>query len=297
MNTIDPSKVAIIGITYEPKWYKGPLKSIKHTEKIRGDLILYSVRYATGVGYKVVLVDGGSSKTFVSELKKNKGLKLLQSKLHRRSPNRRKALFEASKIPDVEAIAMTEIEKVSFITDCLTDSVRPVLNGEAAIVVPKREISLFKKSYPDYMFESEVEGNLLYNEALKSYGLIPAQHEGYDEFFGARVFKNDRIMLKKIFSKYKAHPFDAILVSKLFNLEEYSDGQFFPIVKALFDGYKVTSVTVPFSYPEKQKENEEKGEREHFILKRRFQKLTIVVELMHFLGYLNHKKTRKINKV
>ncbi|MDO8269289.1 MAG: hypothetical protein Q7T54_01295 [Candidatus Levybacteria bacterium] len=290
------SEVAIIGIVYQPKWYKGKLKSIKHTDKIRGDLILYSVRFAIGVGYKMVLVDGGSSKTFFSELKKIPGVTIFQSKIHKRSPGRRKALFAASKIPGVRAIVMTEIEKVSFITDCLAQSIEPILSEEADIVIPKRENSLFQKSYPKYMYESEIEGNLLYNEALRSYGLLSAQHEGFDTFFGARVFANDHVMLKKIFSKYDGHPFNGILTSRLFDLEEYSNGQFFPIVKALFQGYRVKSVTVPFVYPEKQKENEEKGEREQFILKRRYQRLTIIVELMHFLGYLEHKKTRKIKK-
>lgn len=291
------SEVAIIGIIYQPKWYSGKLKSIKHTDKVRGDLILYSVRFATGVGYRVVLVDGGSAKTFLSELKKISGVTLFKAKIHKRSPNRRKAIFEASKIDGVKVIAMTEIEKVSFITDCLPQSVEPLLNGEADIVVPKRENALFQKSYPKYMYESEVEGNLLYNESLKAHGLIPSQHEGFDEFFGARVFKNDRVMLKKIFSKYEAHPFNAILAHRLFDLEEYSNGQFFPIVKALFLGYKVKSITVPFLYPEKQKENEEVGEREEFMMKRRYQRITILVELMHFLGYLERKKTRKIKKI
>lgn len=290
------SEIAIIGITYQPKWYSGRLKSIKHTDKIRGDLILYSVKFAVGLGYKIVLVDGGSAKTFFAELKKIKGITLFQSKVHKRSPGRRKALFAASKIEGIKVIVMTEIEKVSFIADCIPQSIEPVLSGEADIVIPKRENTLFQKTYPKYMYESEVEGNLLYNEELKSYGLLSAQHEGFDTFFGARVFKNDKVMLKKIFSKYEAHPFNGILANKLFDLEEYSNGQFFPIVKALFLGYKVKSVTVPFEYPEKQKENEETGEQEQFILKRRFQRLTILVELMHFLGYLEHKKTRKIKK-
>ena len=279
---VDPKEIALIGITYEPKWYRGRLKSTKHSDKIRGDLILYSVRFATGIGYKVVLVDGGSSKTFVSELRKINGIKLLQSKLPHRSPNRRKALHEASKIPGVKAIVMAEIEKVSFITDCMEESVKPVLNGNADLVIPKREISLFKKSYPDYMFESEVEGNLFYNEGLRSEGLLSPHEEDLDMFFGARVFKNDKKMLKSLFSKYKANPFNSILSNKLFDFEEYSNAQFFPVVKALSEGLKVMSITVPFVYPELQKLNEEKGEREHFILKRKYQKLTIIVELMHF---------------
>jgi hypothetical protein len=289
-----PSEVAVVGITYQPKWYAGPLKSIKHTDKIRGDLILYSSKFAAGVGHKVVLVDGGSAKTFVSELKKIPGVKLFQSKVPKRSPNRRKAIFEASNIEGIKAIVMTEIEKVSLITDCMSLITGPILRGEADVVIPKREEGLFKKSYPDYMFESEVEGNLMYNEALRANGLLSSHQDDLDVFFGARVFKNEPKMLKYLLSKYEAHPFDSLIEHKLFNLEEYSNAQFFPVVKALAKGFKVVSVTVPFVYPEKQKENEQVGEKELFLLKRRYQRLTIIIELMHFLGYLAHKNERII---
>ncbi len=296
MDSFDAHEVALIGITFQPKWYSGPLKSIKHTDKIRGDLILYCVRFAAGVGYRVVIVDGGSAKTFYSELKRIPGVKLFKAKIAKRSPNRRKAIFEASKIPGVKAIVMTEIEKVSLVTDCMREIVAPVLSDQADLVIPRREVTLFKKTYPSYMFESEVEANLLYSEALRANGLLSAHAEDLDVFFGARVFKNDPKMLKYLFSHYEANPFDTLLEHKLFNLEEYSNAQFFPVVKALVRRLRVVSVTVPFKYPEKQKENEEVGDREHFILKRRYQRLTIIVELMHFLGFLGDKQTRKITK-
>lgn len=288
--------VALVGITYVPKWYEGRLRSIKHTDKIRGDLILYSTKFAAGLGHTVVLVDGGSSKTFIKELKHITGLKLFQSKVHRRSPNRRKAIFEASEIPGVEVIVMTEIEKVSLITDCMELIVAPILHGDADVVVPKREDSLFKKSYPGYMYDSETEGNLLYNEALRANGLLSAHMDDLDVFFGARVYRNDPKMLKFLLSKYEAHPFDSLNEHKLLNLEEYSNAQFFPVVKALTKKGKVVSVTVPFVYPEKQKENEEKGERELFVVKRRYQRLTIIIELMYFLGFMSHKNKRVIKK-
>lgn len=297
MQHINPSEVALVGIIYEPKWYSGRLKSIKHTDKIRGDLILYSLRYANGIGYRVIVVENDCPKTFLREIKKLKGVRVISSNIHKRSPNRRKAIFEASKLPGVKAIIMTEIEKVSFITDGLLDSVEPVIMDQADLVVPKRELGLFRKSYPSYMFDSEVEGNLLYNEALRANGLLSSYSDDLDLFFGARVFKNNRSFLKKIFSRYESTPFDSISAHKLFDLEEYSNSQFFPVVKALADGFRVKSVTVPFEYPQTQKMNEETGEREAFIYKRKYQKLTIIIELMHFLGYLERKKTRKIKKI
>lgn len=293
----NPTEIAIAGITYQPKWYKGKLLSIKHTDKIRGDLILGSVKYATNKGYRVVLVDGGSAKTLLKELKAYPNVKIISVKRPSRSPNRRRAIFVSSMIKGIKAIVMTEIEKDSLIKNCIDDIVRPIFEDDADMVIPKREIGLFRRTYPDYMFESETEGNFLYNEELKSEGFLPANHEDLDLFFGARVFKNDKKLLKELFAKYKSNTFDSLNAHKLFDLEEYSDGQFFPVVLALKKKKKIVSVTIPFEYPELQKRNENHGERELFILKRKFQKLTIIVELMHFLGYLDKKRSRKIRRV
>lgn len=294
MEDINPQEVAIVGTTYSPKWYSGRLKSIKHTDKIRGDVILESLEYATSRGYRVVVVDGGSSKTFASRIKKIPNIKLIQVKRHKRSPNKRRAIFTASKIPDVKAIVLTEIEKKSLITDCLNQIVAPIINEGYDVVIPKREDGLFKDTYPLYMYESETEANVLYNEALRASGLLSVHDEDLDVFFGARVFKNDPKFLKSIFSRYSSNPFETLKQNDVFDIEEYSSAQFFPVVEALDKKKKVKSVTVPFRYPESQKINEEKGARESFILKRKFQRVTLLVELMHFLGFLNKKKTRKI---
>lgn len=294
MTSFVPSEIAIIGITLVPKWYKGTLKSIKHTDKIRGDLILYSARFASGIGYRIVLVDSGSSKTFVKELKSIPGVKVFQSKIAKRSPNRRKAIFAVANMQDVKAIVMTEIEKTSVITDGIDKIVAPIINDNADLVIPKREEELFKKTVPSYMYESESEGNFLYCEQLRSAGLLSPHQEDLDVFFGVRVFKNDKKLLKSLFSHYESNPFNNLLGHKLFDVEEYSNAQFFPVVRALQKKLKVVSVTIPFTYPKTQMENEEKGDKEFFMLKRRFQRLTIVVELMHFLGYIKGIKTRKI---
>lgn len=296
MISYQPSEIAIVGITLASNWYSGPLKSIKHTDKIRGDLILYSTRFAVGVGYKVVLVDSGSSKTFIKELKKIKGAKILQSKISKRSPNRRRAIFEASKIENVKAIVMTEIEKTSVITDNVEKIVEPIFNDSADLVVPKREQDLFKKTVPDYMYESENEGNFLYCEALRSHGLLSSHQQDLDVFFGVRVFRNDKKLLKMLLSRYESNPFNSLMGHKLFDVEEYSNAQFFPVVRALYQKRKVVSVTIPFTYPKTQMDNEMKGEKELFMLKRKFQRLTILVELMHFLGYLEGVRSRKIKK-
>lgn len=296
MENINPQEVAIVGTTFQPKWYRGSARSIKHSDKVRGDLILQSLRFASSIGYRVVIVDGGSAKTFVSTIKKIPGIKIVLAKNHKRSPNKRTAIFNASKIPGVRAIVLTEIEKVSLIKDCLPQIASPILHEGYDLVIPKRQEDLFKSSYPNYMYESEVEGNLLYNEALKSDGLLTTNHEDLDVFFGPRVFKNDKKLLKSLLSKYSTTPFNSLEHSNIFKVEEYSNAQFFPVVEALKRNLKVKSVTVPFLYPESQKMNEERGEREFFMMKRKFQKITILVELLHFIGFINNKKTRKIRR-
>src|SRR3989344_8232372 len=91
----DPSCVAITLTTLYPKWYRGKLQSIKHTDKIRGDLALEFIRIAREKGYQVVVVDGKGSKTFRKELKKIEGVTVLLSRKQKRSPMKRLALKTA----------------------------------------------------------------------------------------------------------------------------------------------------------------------------------------------------------
>ena len=43
---------------------------------------------------------------------------------------------------------------------------------------------------------------------------------------------------------------------------------------------------MPFKYPDLQKQNEEKGSRELFLEKRKAQRISLIVELLHFVAYL-----------
>jgi len=53
-------------------------------------------------------------------------------------------------------------------------------------------------------------------------------------------------------------------------------------------------VEVPFRYPHLQKENEDVGQREVFIQKRNMQRVSILIDLMHFLSYLEKRKSSKL---
>jgi hypothetical protein len=298
MTEISPSSVATVSLTYYPKWYRGPLRSIKHTDKIRGDLAIEFAKKAVSLGFHVVLVDGQSTNTFKKTISSIKGVKLIKRRAKKRSPNRRLGISFASKIPGVRAIILTEAEKVSLL-DSVDKIVDPILSNAADVVIPKREERLFRSSYPDYQYVSEVEGNHIHNEALRAYGLLQAGEEDLDLFFGPRVFKNDKKVLSLFMKRYHISTKNISFPKEFFDAEEYSNAQFFPVVLALKQKMKIQSVEIPFSYPKTQKQNEEKGEIELFIEKRKAQRLGLIVELLHFLSYLDKNpgsRVRLLNK-
>ncbi len=275
--------VAIALITYYPKWYVGKLKKISNTDKVRGDLALEFIQKAINLGYQVVAVDGHSSKSFLKQLNQFSELKIIKRRGHKRSPAKRQAFKAASNLSEVKVIIATEAEKVSLI-DFLEVLVKPVLEEKVDIVVPKRQDDLFRETYPDYMYESEMEGNKLCNEQLKLSGILPKDANELDLFFGPRVFKNDKKVLALFLRKFlfsKEH-----FLGEYFDPEELANTQFSPVIIALKKGFKVKSVTVPFSYPKVQKENESIGAREAFEGKRGSQRMGLLLELMHLLNYL-----------
>ncbi len=283
---IDPKSIAIATITYFPKWYKGTLKSIKHTDKIRGDLALESCKSAAKLGYQMVVVNGGSSKTFAKELSSIKGIIVIRRRGKKRSPGKRMGIRIASKLPGVKVIVISEAEKVSIVTDCIPQIVEPIINDLADVVVPKREQNLFKSTYPQYMFESEMEGNKIYNEVLTANNLLRSNLESLDMFFGPRAFRNDPKIISLFMKRYH------ILSSEYFDSEEWSNTLYFPIILALKKGFVVKSITVPFSYPKIQKENEEKNAKDMFFEKRKTQRLGLLIELLHFISFIREDKKR-----
>lgn len=294
---IDPNSIAIALTTFYPKWYRGKLRSIKHIDKIRGDLALEFIQKARKKGYHVVISDAKSSKSFRSELSGILGTKVYIRRAMKRSPGRRQAFKLASRIEGVQVIVSTEAEKISLLTDCMDSIVRPILNGETDIVVPARNFNLFKLTYPQYMFESEIEGNRMYNENLRLHGLLSSKDKDLDMFFGPRVIKNDRKILSFFMRKYTLKIGNFLLPAGFINPEQGSDTQFFPVVMALSKGFRIACVEVPFSYPTIQRENEEKGAVEYFREKRRNQRIGLLLELMHFINYIEKKKDSCIKSV
>jgi len=280
-----PHAIAIVATTSYPKWYRGKLRSIKDIDKIRGDLAIEFAIKSTKNGYRLVVADWHSPKTFRKELSSISNVILIRRRSPKRSPSKRQALLRATKLSDIKVIILTEPEKVSLVQECIPLIAKPILNGEADIVVPKRNDTLFKETYPAYQYESEVEGNRTYNEELKSHKLIDISENDFDMFFGPRAFSNDRKIVRLFMRRYRFSIAHASFPSWYFDAEELSNTNFFPVVSALRRGLKVKSVEVPFKYPNAQKQNEEKLD-DLFLEKRKAQRIGLIVELLHFVAYL-----------
>ena len=283
--SFDPNQIALCGSTFYPKWYRGKIQSVQHTDKVRGDLVLEFIREAVKHSCHVVLVDGGSHPQFLEEIPHSPNLIFIKKKSPKRSPNRRLAIKESSRIPEVKVIILTEPEKVSLITDCLEIFVEPVIKDKADVVIAKRNVELFKQTFPSYYYESEVEANALYNEYLRSHGLLEPNKE-LDIFFSPKAFRNDAKVISVFMKRFRLKIGGFIVPRSYFDPEEISDTGFFPAVLALKKRLRVESVEIPFKYPLLQKENEEIGDREFFLAKRRAQRLGLLVDSTHLLSYL-----------
>lgn len=284
INENESKKIAIAVITYYPDWYQGKLRSIKQTDKIRGDLAIDFLKKASQLGYYMIVGDGKSSRSFLKVISQIPNLIIFRSRSSKRFGRKKQIIKKASKLPGVKVIIMTEPEKISIIENVsfLTES---ILNGQADIVIPKRENNLFEKTYPKYQYESEIEGNKLYNEILRTNGFYKDNND-LDLFFGPRLFINQSNIVSLFTKKFHLKINKKAFLDSYFDIEDYSANLFFAIVLALKKKLRIKSAEIPFSYPKIQKENEENGSRKIFEEKRKFQKLTILIELLYFLAHL-----------
>lgn len=286
--SINPKEIAFAIITYYPKWYNGKLRSLSQTDKIRGDLALEFIQKAISMGFQVVVADGKSSKSFQKQLKIISSIKLIKKLSPKRSPAKRQAFMAASTMERVKVIVTCEPEKISVL-DSVPLFVNPILENTADIVVLKREDNLFKKTYPDYMYQSETEGNKLYNGQLIIHHLLNKGEE-LDMFFGPRAFSNDPQILSIFLKKFHFQR-NLKFLEEYFDPEEYANAIYFPILIALQKGLRVKSIEIPFAYPKLQKMNETVGAKEFFVEKRKTQHIGILLDLMYLLNYLQRQKS------
>ncbi len=198
-------------------------------ERVRARLAINMIEKASDLGYRVVVMDGGS----VEEVKKSfvrEGVELIEGKQEgEKFGSRRRVGFQIAQNSGREAIVWTEPEKEGLVSK-LDVLVRPVIEREADLVVAERE-SL--DSYPEYQREFEIKGNSFF-ENLTGRKL--------DVWFAPRVFTRD---VAKYFIDYDGRYGDLW------------EGIFVPILNVIRDGKIVLGVKVDYEYPSEQARIEE----------------------------------------
>lgn len=127
---------------------------------------------------------------------------------------------------------------------------------------------------------------------------LMTDRESFDWFFGPVVFKNDPEIVALFLKKYEIDGSIESRIGATTDPEMHSDGHYFPIIQALFEGKRVVSVEVPFVYPETQKANETSPEGIATFRKRRqLDGAAYRLEAIHFVEYLKNNPRSKIRAV
>lgn len=140
------------------------------------------------------------------------------------------------------AICFTEPEKVDLLNH-ISKICQPILDKQTEVVVPFRETTLFRQTYPIEQYHSESFASLHFNSLAKKYAgfrnNIGCGGE-IDWHFGPFAFRGD---LAYKWLEYEGNSWDA---------------QFNPFVKGVKnDGWRILSVEVEFKLSREMKEQEE----------------------------------------
>lgn len=201
------------------------------SDTVRAEIAKKLVRTATDMGYRIVIVDGGSSQELLREFEGYGGI-VYQEEQKGMGKVRRQAIREAYNTKR-QIIAWTEPEKEDYIKEIMKTAVL-VLEGNADLVVPRRKSM---ESYPTSQQLAEPLGNLFW-EHLTGHSL--------DVWFGPRTWKRE---ISDYFLKYDGKYGDKW------------DSIFIPVMDAIIQGKKVIGVEVDYIHPAKQTEIEEHDTR------------------------------------
>ncbi|NOY89496.1 MAG: glycosyltransferase family 2 protein [FCB group bacterium] len=277
---INPKDIAVVTTTFYSNWSSQRIGKQNQVDNVRGDLAIQTLSAAQDVGYRMVVIDGGSSRAFIETLQEL-GIEVKPESERGMSPSRQQGFKEATELP-VRAIVWTEPEKISLVRDCLPRAISPILHNEADIVVPSRTDSSFK-TYPPYQATYERRANTLWNEILRRRGLLPKTTPDLDVWFGPKIFRNDDALTQLFLRQYKF----AGGRSKLHEIvkpELWPNATFLPIIAALHQGYRVTSVPVPYAHPAQQTAVEIDSDK--FRRKRQVQLRNIITSTIEFIRLL-----------
>ena len=198
------------------------------SDMIRTEIAKKLIRSSTGLGYKIVVVDGGSSDEILEEFEKSGALVKLQTKPGIGN-SRREAIDYATGLKR-DLVAWAEPEKGDYIQE-LWKTALPIIEGKADMVIPdRRPLS----GYPVDQKYAEDLGNLFWKD-LTGVDL--------DMWSGPRTWRRD---LSIYFTEYNG---------------EYGDkwdSTFIPVMNAVLDRKRVIGVKINYIHPPDQAKVEER---------------------------------------
>lgn len=199
-------------------------------EDVRAKLALQFADEAEKAGYQLVVVDGGSPTSFVSELN-FRGAMVMKSVTPGMGSDRRQAMAKAITLAgDGGVVIWSEPEKHTLVRE-LGHVASPVLLGRSDLVIPKRSYEGLL-SYPPEQLLAERMGNLAFKYLTG---------KDLDIWFG--VFAANKRALR-YFLEYNGEHGDLW------------DSTILPRVQAIKEGIRVESVNVKYTHPVEQTEQE-----------------------------------------
>ncbi len=280
--------VCVVTTTKFPGWSEnGPLYNI---DKIRGDIALETIDAASKRGINMVVVDGGSSQSFLQRILGNTiDLRLQEGGLGI-SASRVYGFTEAVKKTDTKVVVWMEPEKTDFLLRGLVSVLHIMRRRDVDVVIPKRSAKSLEK-YPKYQQHTESIGNRLWNEILRSHGLLSPESEDFDVFFGPRAFRN-KLDIVDVFSG--RYDFLELSDEDMYS-PVYDNLIFYSVMLSLNRGLAVKSVEVEYTPNKKQVDLEEANI--DMAKKRDAQLEGIVKSAVSFANYLKKDSKRVLSNL
>jgi len=238
------------------------------------------------MGCSITVVDGGSSKEWLNHLPV--AARVINFKERNFGKQKARAIHEAAKASGARVILRTEAEK-SDVLNHLEDLSRPILLGEADVVIGSRREPEFRDSYPPYAYRAEQRTKKKLNEVVRLAGLRSGTDPDIDFYSGFDVYRNDEDVLSITRRRYKYVGRKGIYSSEREALDGWFHSQVAAIIEAMAKGFRVSSVEIPFKYDEKQRLNEEHDANiEVFEEKRLRQVRVAVLPAIQLIRYLSN---------
>lgn len=271
---LSPESISVFTTTYYKGW-RPDVVDLNNVDTSRGNVSLVTFERAIDAGYRVVVIDGGSSVEYIDKLK-GLGVTVLPQ-IGRGMVQAKREALTASVDQHPLIHVLIQAEKDSVIGN-IPAIVRPIIDNTADLVMVGRNPKLFAETYPGFQHESEVWGNKWCNRLADFLGFLP-NGVSFDWFFGVKAFRNTPRVVDYFMQKYR------VVNDSTLNPDRYTNFDFFPILAMLSFGDRVVSVDIPFKYPPEQKDMEELRASE-FIEKRAMQRRTILKEFALYIRWL-----------